>query len=86
MMSRFGSATFAIWIGAGPSHPLGGAVAARTTAVGTDVEGVEPSLFLAVTRTRIVLPTSTFFRTYVFWFVPPIAAQLPPSESQRRHE
>jgi hypothetical protein len=35
MMSRFGSATFAIWIGAAPSHPLGGAVAARTTAVGT---------------------------------------------------
>ena len=70
--SRFGSAMFAIWIGAAPSHPLGGAGAARTTAVGTEVDGVAPSLFLAVTRTRIVLSTSTFFSTYVFSVAPPI--------------
>ena len=84
--SRFGSATFAIWIGAAPSHPLGGAVAAWTTAVGTEVAGVEPSLFVAVTRKRIVLPTSTLVRAYVFWLAPPIPEQLPPSASQRRHE
>ena len=41
----------------------GGPAFAFTTAVGTDVAAFEPSLFFPVTRTRIVLPTSTVFRT-----------------------
>ena len=82
--SRFGSETLAIGIGAAPSHPLGGAGAARTTAVGTVVKPVAPSAFRAVTRTRSVLSTSTFFSTYVFSVAPPMLAQLPPSLSQRR--
>ena len=64
--------------------PAGGA--ARTTALGTDVALAEPSLFVAVTRIRIVLPTSGRLSTYVLWFAPPIAEQLPPLASQRRQE
>ena len=65
----------------------GGVVgASRITAVGTDVAGVRPSAFRAVTRTRIVLAWSTCFRTYVFSFAPLISEQLPPSASHRRHE
>jgi hypothetical protein len=85
MRSRFGSAMPAIGSGALPSQPLGGAGAAWTTAVGTDVAWFEPSAFLAVTRERIVLSTSGFFSTYVFSVAPPIFEQLPPSLSQRRH-
>ena len=43
----------------------GGAAAAFTTALGTDVALADPSLFFAVTRTRIVLPASTPFSVYV---------------------
>jgi hypothetical protein len=61
MFSRSGSDTLAIGIGALPLQPVGaGAAATRITAVGTDVADAEPSLFRAVTRERIVLPTSTF--------------------------
>ena len=64
MCSRSGSETLAIGIGALPLQPVGvGAAAVRITAVGTDVADVEPSAFRAVTRERIVLPTSTFFST-----------------------
>src|SRR6187551_4068505 len=67
------------------SHGLavGGAVAAWTTAVGTDVAAVRPSAFFAVTRSRIVLPWSTCFRTYVLSVAPLMFEQLPPSVSQR---
>src|ERR1700751_3981225 len=41
-----------------------------TTAGGTDVAEFEPSVFLAVTRTRSVLPASTDLSTYVFEFEP----------------
>jgi hypothetical protein len=83
--SRSGGATFAIWIGALPAQPLGAAGAARTTAVGTEVAWAEPSLFRAVTRERIVLPTSTRLSKYVLSVAPPIVEQLPPFSSQRRH-
>ena len=33
-----------------------------------------------------MLPTSTRLSTYVRWFAPLIAEQLPPLASQRRHE
>src|ERR1051325_7042396 len=62
----------------------GGAGAALTTAVGTDVADAEPSLFFAVTLTRMVLPESTPFRVYVLSVAPEIDAQLPPFSSQRR--
>src|SRR6476659_8981645 len=63
----------------------GGPGFAFTTELGTDVDDAEPSAFLAVTRTRIVLPTSTVLRTYVLSVAPLIDEQLPPFESQRRH-
>jgi hypothetical protein len=63
----------------------GGPGFAFTTAVGTEVAEFEPSAFFAVTRTRIVLATSTVFKTYVLSVAPLIEAQLPPSLSQRRH-
>ena len=59
--------------------------AALTTAVGTDVDWVEPSAFRAVTRERIVLSMSSFFSTYVLSVAPPMFEQLPPLASQRRH-
>ena len=86
MFRRSGSDTFAIGIGALPLQPVAGAVAARIRADGTEVAAVEPSAFRAVTRERIVLPTSTFLSTYVLLVAPPICEQLPPSSSQRRHE
>ena len=41
-------------------------------------------MFVAVTRTRSVLPSSTAFSTYVRSLAEPISEQLPPSASQRR--
>src|SRR6516225_1147192 len=55
-----------------------------TTAVGTDVDEFDPSVFLAVTWTRSVLPASTDFRTYVLSVAPLIDEQLPPFSSHRR--
>ena len=52
-------------------------------AVGTDVAMVEPSAFDAVTRKRIVLPTSTDFSVYFRVVAPLIPAQLPPFLSHR---
>ncbi len=57
---------------------VGGVAAAATTAVGTDVDEFEPSLFFAVTRTRSVLPESTGLSTYDLSFDPLIDGQLPP--------
>jgi hypothetical protein len=69
-----------------PFETGGGAVgAAFTTALGTDVELLVPSLFFAVTVTRSVLPLSTAFSTYVLEVAPLMLEQLPPSVSQRRH-
>ena len=79
MRSRFGSETFAIGIGAAPSHPLGGAGAARTTAVGTDVTASSRRLLLGGDANADRVVDVDFFSTYVFSVVPPMAAQLPPS-------
>src|SRR6059036_2692889 len=84
--SRAGGVTSATWI---VPVPLGQPVAADapgTTAVGTEVAVVEPALFVAVTATRSVVPASTCLSWYVCAVAPPIAAQLPPVESQRLHE
>ena len=56
----------------------GGCGAAFTTAVGTDVEVAEPALFVAVSRTRSVLPTSTCFSAYVEPVAPEMLEQLAP--------
>src|SRR5262245_11401071 len=66
-----------------PAGPVGWACA--TTAVGTDVREVEPAVFFAVTTTRSVRSRSALVRTYVAAFAPTIAAQLPPTLSQRCH-
>jgi hypothetical protein len=55
------------------------------TGLGAEVAEVEPPEFLPVTRMRMLLSTSTVFSTYVFWFAPLIAEQLPPVRSHRRH-
>jgi hypothetical protein len=80
MSSRFGSDTSLIEM----VVPLG-ASAFATTAVGTDVDDAAPRTFLAVTRTRSVLPPSDDVSAYVRAVAPPISAQLPPVASQRRH-
>jgi hypothetical protein len=67
-------------------HPVGaGAGCFFTTAVGTDVACAEPSAFVAVTRTRMVLSASGFLSTYVLSVAPPMFEQLPPFSSQRSH-
>jgi hypothetical protein len=63
----------------------GGAGAAFTTAVGTDVAFADPSLFEAATRTRRVLLESAETSLYVSLLAPEMLAQLPPLSSQRRH-
>jgi hypothetical protein len=57
--------------------PLG-APAFCTTAEGADVDVLDPAVFVAVTRTRSVLPTSTDFSVYVLFVAPLIDEQLPP--------
>jgi hypothetical protein len=56
-----------------------------TTAVGPDVAVVEPSAFVAITRTRIVLPTSTPRSVYVRSVAPEISVQPLPFWLQRSH-
>jgi hypothetical protein len=85
-VSRSGEATLAIGTGAFPAQPVGaGAVATRITAVGTDVAFADPSLFVAVTRTRSVLPTSTRRSRYVLAVAELILEHAPPFVSQRSH-
>jgi len=64
-------------------EPLGGS-AFTTTPLGTDVADEAPRLFLAVTRTRSVVPSSADVSLYVFSVAPLMVAQLPPVRSQRR--
>jgi hypothetical protein len=54
-----------------------------TTAVAFDTAESEPSAFVAVTRTRIRIPTSASRRRYVSSAPaePPIGAQLEPSDA-----
>jgi hypothetical protein len=53
--------------------------------VGAEVADVPPSAFVAVTRARIVLPTSTPLRVYVRLVAPLIAEQPLPLGLQRSH-
>ena len=67
----------------GPAEPW-------TIAVGFDAAESEPSAFVAVTRTRMRMPTSAFAGRYVVPVAPPMPAQLepsaaPPSVGQRSH-
>jgi hypothetical protein len=59
--------------------------AARTIAVGTDIALVDPSAFVAVTRTRSVLPTSFDATVYSRLPASEICEQLPPVFEQRNH-
>jgi len=67
-----------------------GAPRGATTSVAFDAALALPSVLLAVTRNRIVEPTSTAASVYVFVVAAAITAQLeaspnPPSFGQRRH-
>jgi hypothetical protein len=89
MTSFVGSDIWATCFGFPAGQPLGvggaGAVAFWITAVGTDVAEFSPSPFFAITRNRIVFPTSTARSVYVFENAPLIVAQFPPFGPQRSH-
>ena len=55
------------------------------TAVGTDVAVSEPSAFLPVTWTRIVLPWSAALAVYSLPVAPAMSWHAPPLLSQMRH-
>jgi hypothetical protein len=55
-----------------------------TTAVAFEVAELEPYALEAVTRTRILEPTSVGSRVYVDAVAPRIATQFLPNTSQRR--
>src|SRR5262249_57429551 len=82
--SRVGSERSAICTTPVPlGQPVGG-LAAVTTAVGTDVSELWPSLFEAVTRTRSVFPASTGWSLYVFGVAPEMSEQLAPASFDPR--
>src|SRR5438477_1460623 len=54
-----------------------------TTEVAFEIAAAEPTLFVAVTSTRNVCPTSAELRRYV-WDVTGVIEQSPPAWSQRR--
>src|SRR5262245_6558776 len=89
MISLAGSDIWLTWLLPAGGQPLdGGGVGVDSfwiTALGTEVACVVPSLFVARTRKRTVLPTSADFSVYCCVFAPPMLAQLPPSLSQRSH-
>jgi hypothetical protein len=58
---------------------------AATTDVCLDVAEPEPSVFVAVTATRSVCPTSFDETVYCLLLAPPMFAQLPPARSQLCH-
>ncbi len=62
-----------------------GTAFAETTAVWADCAESEPSALVAVTRTRIVLPTSAPTSVYVFKVPLATLAQLSPLLLQRSH-
>ncbi len=70
---------------------VGGAVfagatgAAATTCVCAELALLDPAELLAVTRTRIVEPTSAEVSVYVCPVNGTMSTQLVPPESQRRH-
>lgn len=58
---------------------------ACTIPVGADSAGVEPPLFVAVTRTRVVVPTSLKVSVYVDEVAPLIELHATPVVSQRSY-
>ncbi len=56
-----------------------------TTVVGVEVATPEPAELVAVTTTRIVLPTSGAPSVYAELEAPETGLQLAPAESQRCH-
>jgi hypothetical protein len=56
-----------------------------TTVVGVEVATPEPAELVAVSTTRIVLPTSAAPSVYVELEAPETALQLAPAESQLCH-
>ena len=64
---------------------LGATGAGATTAVGSELALLEPALFVAVTTTRIVKPTSAASAVYVFDVAPLMLPQLLPLVSHRCH-
>ena len=58
---------------------------AATTAVWSDVACALPAPLVAVTRTRIVRPTSAGVSVYVVPVSPGMSAQFEPAASQRCH-
>ena len=63
----------------------GGAGAAATTAVCAEPAEPEPSVFVAVTATLVVEPTSAEASVYVWPVALAMSAQFAPALSQRRH-
>ena len=60
-------------------------VAAVTAVVWFDCAEAEPSVFVAVTRTRIVCPASAATSTYVFVIAPAMFVHELPPPLQRSH-
>jgi hypothetical protein len=56
-----------------------------TTAVAAESAVAEPELLVAVTRARIVDPTSAAMSVYEAAVAPAMLTQLAPPVSQRRH-
>jgi hypothetical protein len=56
-----------------------------TTLLGADAAVVCPAVFVAVTDTSTVLPTSPLVSVYEADVADPISEQFSPPESQRRH-
>jgi hypothetical protein len=82
VIEPIGNAPFVVELG----QPVAGGTGWDfTTAVGTEVAVSEPAVFVAVSRTRRLLPLSTGLSVYVVSVAPLMAAQLPPSWSQRNH-
>ena len=50
-----------------------------------DVADVDPAVFVAVTITRVVVPTSAGVSLYVVAVAPAMSAQFAPAVSHRRH-
>ena len=63
----------------------GAAGAAATTAVCAEPAEPEPTVFVAVTATLTVKPTSAELSVYVWAPAPTMSTQLAPALSQRRH-
>jgi hypothetical protein len=66
-----------------PPMSLSGGESGAMTAVAGELELADPSTFVAVTVTRIVVPTSAGTGVYVAALAPAIGTQAAPPASQR---